>query len=426
VALDAELVDWALNAAPSVLTMFNRHGDRAFDLGPAADGATRFGVGVTNLYYQKPDDNTVTPFSLAHVETAARLTDALPAFDLLATPGVARDLSPASADLQVTLAMAANTTKPLVLLVSEPALFGVTLDLLEELFGDRRQTPFVLPYVNPITPLVLNEDTAEKMFTAIDRGIPVIYSNMGMSGATTPITPGGTLALLNAELLAGLVFSQLVKEGTPVILGSIPAGFDMQNMMSLYTPRTMLLNLACAEMMAHYGVPHSGTSGSGPGWGADLPAAGALWLNHLTSCLGKVGLAPFVGGNLDSLVFSPAMVVYAGEVIRLARQFAGGFSLDEDAVNTADIGAVGTGGNFLTSEVTCSLFRAMMDESPLWPAMTLDQWQENNRPQAAEMLARHTAELLHKLKPPAGHGELMHRGLAFIQKSAELAESRSG
>ena len=293
VALDAELVDWALKSVPSALTVFDRHGDRAFDLGPSADGATRFGVGVTNLYYQKPDDNAVTPFSLAHVETAARLTDALPSFDLLATPGVARDLSPTSADLQVTLAMAANTTKPLVLLVSEPALFGATLDLLEELFGDRRQTPFVLPYVNPITPLVLNEDTAEKMFTAIDRGFPVIYSNMGMSGATTPITPGGTLALLNAELLAGLVFSQLVKEGTPVILGSIPAGFDMQNMMSLYTPRTMLLNLACAEMMAHYGVPHSGTSGSGPGWGADLPAAGALWLNHLTSCLGKVGLAPF-------------------------------------------------------------------------------------------------------------------------------------
>ena len=45
----------------------------------------------------------------------------------------------------------------------------------------------------------------------------------------------------------------------------------------------------------------------------------------LTSLLGKVDLAPFVGGNFDSLVFSPAAVVYADEVIRLSQSgtFAG-------------------------------------------------------------------------------------------------------
>ncbi len=415
VSLDGELIRWAMDAAPSTLEIFDRRGRKAFDLGPGAD--TRFGVGVTNLYYEQPKARKVVPFSRTHVETAARLTEALPAFDLLATPGVAGDLAPESADLLVTLSMAANTCKPLVLLVSEPRLFDSTLDLLEELFGNRVQTPFVLPYVNPITPLVLNEDTTEKMISAIVRGFPIIFSNMGMSGATTPITPGGTLALLNAELLSGLVFSQLVRKGAPIVLGSIPAGFDMQNMMSLYTPRTMLLNLACAEMMAHYGIPHSGTSGSGPGWGADLLAASALWMNHLTSCLGKVGLAPFVGGNLDSLVFSPSMVVYAGEVIRLTRQFAGGFSLDDQAVDTEDIRSVGAGGNFLASEVTCRLFREMMETSPIWPNTTLEQWQRDNHPQAASVLERYTLDLIADLAPPPGYQDLMARGKAFIEKS---------
>lgn len=48
----------------------------------------------------------------------------------------------------------------------------------------------------------------------------------------------------------------------------------MKNMTSTYTPYTMLLNLACSEMMSHYGIPHAGTSGSGPGWGPDLKAGG--------------------------------------------------------------------------------------------------------------------------------------------------------
>jgi trimethylamine--corrinoid protein Co-methyltransferase len=130
---------------------------------------------------------------------------------------------------------------------------------------------------------------------------------------------------LNAELLAGLVFNQLVKPGTPIILGSLPAFFDMKTMVDFFDPQTMLLNLACAEMMSYYQIPHAGTSGSANGWGPDLIASEALMMNHLTSCLGKVDLAPFVGGSLGSKVLSPAMVVYANQVIEQSRQFAEGF-----------------------------------------------------------------------------------------------------
>lgn len=81
---------------------------------------------------------------------------------------------------------------------------------------------------------------------------PFIYSNYSMAGMSAPITPAGTMALLNAELLAGLTLSQLAREGTPIILGSLPAFFDMKEMTNFYDPHSLLLNLACAEMMAHY------------------------------------------------------------------------------------------------------------------------------------------------------------------------------
>ena len=233
------------------------------------------------------------------------------------------------ADVYTTLEMVANTQKPLVLLVSEHRLFEPVLDLIDRLVPDHRARPFAIAYVNPISPLVLNAETTEKMTHTIQRGLPILFSNYGMSGATTPITPAGTLVALNAELLAGLVFTQALRKGAPVILGSLPAGFNMKNMASRYTPHTMLLNLACAEMMRHYAIPHAGTSGSGAGWGPDLPAAGAFWLNHLTSRLGQVGLAPFVGGNFDSLAFSPAAVVMADDIIRQSRLFAQGFLLDD-------------------------------------------------------------------------------------------------
>ncbi len=411
-----EVIDWALRVAPRSVNIYDRRGHPAFTLGPAGQDSTRFGIGVTNLYYQDPETDNVTPFNREHMAVCTRLGDALPGFDVISTLGVLHDVPPEGADLVATLEMVANTTKPLVLLVSEAEALEPVLDLLEALAGDLGTRPFVIPYFNPITPLAIDAGTSDKMAAAIGRGLPIIYSNYGMAGATTPITPAGTLALLNAELLAGLVLAQLIREGTPVILGSLPASFDMRGMLSYYGPETMLLNLACAEMMAHYGLPHCGTSGSGAGWGADLLAADGFWMNHLTSCTGKVGLAPFVGGNFDSLAFSPAAAVYADHVIRQARRFAGGFALDATAAGLAEIDEVGPGGNYLMSGLTLRHFREADYRSPIFPRVSLEGWQAQGKPQALELLRQQTAELMARHPAPEDHGELIAHGESFIRQ----------
>ena len=108
------------------------------------------------------------------------------------------------------------------------------LHLLEHLTGNLSTKPFVIPYFNPVTPHILNQSTADNMMASIERGLPMIFSNYGMAGLSTPITSAGTLALLNSELLAGLVFSQLVKPGKPIILNNLPAFFDMKMMVDFY------------------------------------------------------------------------------------------------------------------------------------------------------------------------------------------------
>jgi trimethylamine--corrinoid protein Co-methyltransferase len=418
VRIPPEIVQSALKSAPSTIAVYDRLGNPAFELGNPQDLHTRFGIGVTNLYYQDPETDAVLPFTRKHMEISTCLGQALEGFDVISTIGIVQDLPAQLSDLYGTLEMIANTVKPLVVLVSEENCFDAVLDLLEHLHGDLSERPFIMPYVNPITPLVLNQGTTAKMVSAIKRGLPLIYNNYGMSGATAPITPAGTLALLTAELLAGLVFSQLVKQGAPIILGSLPAGFDMQNMSGLYTPRTMLLNLACAEMVTHFGLPYSGTSGSGPGWGADLSAGGMLWLNHLTSCLGKVGLAPFVGGNFDSLVFSPAMVVYAEEVINQSRLFEQGFTLDEPSVGLDEIEAVGPGGNFLETDLTFSLCRKLHYSSRIWPNLVLDKWRVKGCPSADYLLRTRTRQLLGELGAPEDHAEMIAKGEAFIRQTS--------
>ncbi len=411
VFIEPGLVEWGIETAPAIVEMYNRYGKPAFKLG---QDRTCFGVGVTNLYYQDPLSDEVTPFTREHMSLGVRLGHALENFDLISTIGVLQDYPPEQADLYATLEMIANTTKPLVVLVSNEGLFTQMLDLTEQLGDNLAARPWLIPYFNPITPLVINPGTADKMLETIKRGLPLIYSNYSMAGMTTPITVGGTLVLMNAELLAGLTLAQLVQPGTPVILGSLPAYFDMRTMQDFYDPKTFLINLGCAEMMARYRLPHAGTSGSGAGWGPDLIAAGLQWMNHLTSLLGKSGMAPFVGGNLGSKAFSPAMVVYANDVIGQARSLAEGFELNDLTLGIEAIERIGPGGNYLDSELTMNRFRSAYYDSKLSPHWSLERWQARGQPKFLDLVRERTVKLLEEAKPPDDHDELIRCGEAFI------------
>jgi trimethylamine--corrinoid protein Co-methyltransferase len=411
VRIPADLVEWAIQAAPARIDIYDRTGSPAFRLPDQA----RFGVGVTSLYYQEPETDRVVPFTRKHMQTCVRLGNDLPSFDVISTVGIVQDVAPQVSDLYATLEMTANTAKPLIILISDENAFPSVMDLLEHLHGDLASKPSIIPYFNPITPLIINKTTVDKMFVAIERGLPFIYANYGMAGASTPITPAGQLALMNAEVLAGLTLGQLIKEGTPMILGIHPACFEMKGNESFYDPKSYLIDLAAAEMMAYYNLPHSGTSGSGMGWGADLIAAGHQWFNHLTSCLGKKGLAPFVGDILGSQAFSPNLIVYANEIIQQVRLFTEGFEIDDTNIGLEEIAQMGPGGNFLLSDLTLKLCRNTRQFSHIFDSLPIDEWQARGRPRAEDLLKEYTRQLLDKSKPPENHSELLAQGESFIK-----------
>lgn len=415
VVFDASVVRSALDTVPPVVSVYDRRGDPAFRVG---EDRTRFGVGTTNLFYQDPMTDELERFTREHMAVSTRLAHDLPNFDMVSTMGVVQDYPPETADLYASLELIANTTKPLILLVSSEALFEPALDLAESLHPGLAEKPFLIPYLNPVTPLVINEGTGDKLVTTVERGLPLVYNNYSMAGMSTPITAAGTLTLLNAELLAGLVLTQMVRPGAPVILGSLPAFFDMKTLQDFFDPHSMLLNLACAEMMAHYRIPHSGISGCGLGWGGDLAAAGQLWTNHLLSLMGKSGMAPAVGGILGSKAFSPTLAVYSNDVIGQAVRLSEGFPLSDQELDLDTLATQGPGGSFLTSELTLGSFKGAYYKSELMPRIGLEEWEKRGRPRFDALLREHTCEILDNQAPLDDRDDLIAKGEAFIRSIA--------
>src|SRR5688572_7904510 len=416
VRIPAELVQWAIQVAPRQIQMYDRRGNPQFSIG-GEDDCTRFGIGVTALYYQEPDTDTPVLFQRKHMQDMVRVGNRLPRYDMVSTVGIVRDVPEYLTDLYGSLEHFANGIKPMVLLCSDEHKFDDVMQMFELLHGrDLGDKPFIIPYFNPVSPLVMNEGTVDKMRIAIERGLPIIISNYSMSGATTPITPAGTVAVLLAELLAGLVIGQLYKEGAPMLLGMLPVYFDMKTLMNFYDPQSILVSLACAEMMAHYGIPHCGTSGSGTGWGMDLLAAETYWMNTLMFTLTKGGIAPFVGDTLGSKAISPLTFIYCHEIIDQALRFAGGFQLDDANVGLDEIHKVGPGKGYVSAPTTLKRYKNGYYVSPIFPRWSMEKWIEAGQPHVQKKLSDYAVEFMKDMPVPEDHEDLMRKGEEFIEK----------
>jgi len=415
VKLPGKLVEQALETAPRQVDIYNRHGEQAFSLGPEFNHHTRFSIGSPTLNYQHPETRDIEEWKRCHTGLIAGLANSLDTFDAIATPGTIHDYGPKQADYFSTLELLANTHKPIILLVSKDNAFPGVLGFIENLFYHLREKPFVIPYVNNITPLVLNKGTTNKMKTAYSYGLPVIFNNFGMAGASTPITPAGCMTLTIAELLMGITCSQLIQPGAKIIAGSLSNSFNMSTMNAFYSPSSLVVSHSVAEMMDYFAIPHSGTSGNSLGWEGDLIEAGIKWMNYLPSIMGKVGLCPFAGPVFQATTLSATSIVLAAEVIREARKYARGFEL-EDNFLLDEIREVGQGGSFLGTQSTFERFRGYQPESDIWPNLTLESWKNAGMPTSTCILREKTLRLLNHPVLPADCKEILEKGEKYITR----------
>jgi trimethylamine:corrinoid methyltransferase-like protein len=151
------------------------------------------------------------------------------------------------------------------------------------------------------------------------------------------------------------------------------------------------------------------------GFGGDVISAGHQWINHIVRCMGKGGLAGFIGCNFGGKAFSPNITVYANEVIEQARRFTQGFEMEDSDDILQEIAQAGPGGNFLTSDLTYHRFREAYFQSDIFPLLTLEDWQARGCPQADALLRSYTTEMISGLEAPEDHADLMARGIEFIK-----------
>lgn len=405
VKIPPELVERALASAAGAFTLYDRAGEASMRVG---EGTTYAGAGVTNLNYLDPRTLQVHEFSLQATAESTLLADALPDIDFVATPGVTR----ASEDLPLSivnqcefLEMVTNTTKPLMVLIAGRPELSDIFDMAELVAGGAdalRERPFVVPYLNSVSPLLFNPETVDKLFETADRGLPVCCQAAPQVGATGPTTIAGTAVISAAETLMGLVLAQLRRPGVPFISGTVPFIMDMRNgSVTAGGPDGVRFMILMAQLCRRWGLPSLGMSFGGDSKDADEQAALEVAFYGFGTVLGGVDMVFDAGCLEGGLLFSPELLVISDELVGMTRRAVQPVEISEETIAFDVIREVGPGNVFLGHGHTLAHFRELWLPRALswegrqpWEEAGSKTLRERAREKVFEVWEQHTVDPL--------------------------------
>lgn len=263
-------------------------------------------------------------------------------------------------------------------------------------------------FMEPISPLQLPKDGLDIVKKFAQAGQPVSIGPMAMTSGTAPATLAGTLAQENAEILAGVVVTQLFSPGAAVTYGGIPHIMDPRtSICSFGSPEQALMGVGMVQVARFYGFPvyinvgltdskvPDAQAGAEKGTSMLLGAlAGADMFGHCGIC------GTDHGGSLIWLMMDSELMAYVKRIVR-------GFEVNDETLATGVVNTVGPKGNFLAEEHTAKHFRnELWLSGPAWTRQSWDGWENEGSKSMAERMVSEINNILATHKPEPIDGDL--------------------
>jgi trimethylamine---corrinoid protein Co-methyltransferase len=206
--------------------------------------------------------------------------------------------------------------------------------------------PTLTTIINTNSPLKLDAYMLNGIMEMSSRGQVVCITPFTLAGAMAPVTMAGAVVEQNAEALAGLAFTQLVKKGAPVIYGGFTSNVDMKSGAPAFgTPEYMKAVMVGGQMARRYNLPYR-TSNTCAANTVDAQAAYESVFSLWALTMG--------GGNfiMHGAGWLEGGFVLDVDLIQMVQEFLQPLETTEDALAVEAIREVGPGGHFFGAQHT--------------------------------------------------------------------------
>jgi trimethylamine--corrinoid protein Co-methyltransferase len=342
--------------------------------------------------------------TLEDVATSTRFADAL---EHITIPGAMSDPSELPTSwrcVEVAATMIRNTTKPITFWFYDRKSAKYLIDLAIAVRGSVAEAtakPLFYPFLEPISPLRFPFDGIDLLYETARLNLPVPIGPMAQMGLSAPATVAGTLAQQNAEVLAGVCVTQLVREGMPVCYGGICHAFDMGTTQMIFAgPEQAIFGTAMTQLGKSFGLPvyiNVGLTDS------KIPDAQAGLESGVTLMLGAAAGADIFGHmgisgvdqatSLDMLALQDEVISYVESVMREV-------DFSDEALGLDIVESVGPGGSYVGELHTAMHFRQELWQPGMLDRQYYQAWLDNGaastqqrcRERVEHVLASHQPE----------------------------------
>ena len=256
VKIPSHMIDDAVRSSPEVFILYGRDSKNDVLLEKNRVTFCPFGTAVRIIDPETQAWQIPTKKDLAD---CARLIDYLDHIDTNRRAMSSYEVDQRVAAVHDAEALLLNTTKHTLTTTQNGYLARKIIKMLVAISGSEeklRERPIMTFNNCMVTPLKMPQECSEVIIESARAGLVVQTLSQALAGGTSPVTLAGTLVLHNAEVLSGLVLSQLVRKGTPFIYCSSTCSMDLRyGTATVGNPETALLNAGLVELAQYYSVP---------------------------------------------------------------------------------------------------------------------------------------------------------------------------
>ena len=243
--------------------------------------------------------------------------------------------------------------------------------------------PSLYSVINSSSPLRLDTPMLQGIIEMSARNQIIILTPFTLAGAMAPVTIAGALAQQNAEALAGIAFTQLVRPGAPVVYGGFTSNVDMKTGAPAFgTPEYMKAVLAGGQLCRKYGIPYR-TSNVCAANTVDAQAAYesvfSLWA--LTQAGGNF-IMHAAGWMEGGLTCSFEKFILDCDLLQMVAEFLTPLDVSPAGLGLDAVREVGPGGHYFGTAHTLERFETAFYSPIISDWRNFETWQEAGSPTA--------------------------------------------
>lgn len=371
----------ALETAPSRFRFTGRNPDRAVWIG----GDDFIYVPTYGAPFVVEPDGTQRSGFMADYEKAAKLVHNSPAADISGLKYLAPgDIPSDTAYLDMLKANLTFSDKPSLGATDSLEAADHTMELMEMVYGEKYlDDHFVaMGLINPLSPLAFASEMSGCIIKYARRRQPLIILNMILAGASGPVRLPSLMALVNAEILGGVILAQLAGPGTPLIYGTTSCPIFMKTGgAETSSPETMWISSAIMQLARFYGLPCRTGGALTDSLRPDAQAMAEGALNMMNTVRGGAHFILHSLGMIGGFIgFSFEKWIMDEEICALLRDMTKQYQITPETLDVKNIIDAGSGGSYLARPETVKQCRKAFYPHHVFNKLDEAGWRKEGAP----------------------------------------------